>query len=136
MLRCSFCGRKAAYNRRYAGALLCDRCMVKSVERRFRHAVNEHKLISPGERVAVAVSGGKDSVTCMQLLANYCREKRCEIVAVTVDEGIKGYREESLPIARENAEALGVEHHVVSFKQAFGMTPRQYRLGHTAHSDN
>lgn len=120
MLKCSLCGRKAVYNRRYSGALLCDRCMTKSVERRFRHAINENKLISPGERVAVAVSGGKDSITCMHLLAHYCKEKRCELVAVTVDEGIKGYREESLPIARENAEELGVEHHIVSFRDAFG----------------
>lgn len=121
-MRCSFCGRRAVYNRRYAGTLLCDRCMVKSVERRFRRAMGEHRLVSPGERVAVAVSGGKDSVTCMHFLADYCARKNCELVAVTVDEGIKGYREKSLPIARENAELLGVEHFVVSFKQAFGAT--------------
>lgn len=122
MARCTFCGRRAAYNRRYAGVLLCDRCMIKSVERRFRRAVGRHRLVSPGERVAVAVSGGKDSVACMHLLAEYCRGKNCKLVAVTVDEGIKGYREESLPIAQENAEGLGVEHSVVSFKQAFGAT--------------
>jgi uncharacterized protein (TIGR00269 family) len=121
-LRCSFCGRRAVYNRRYAGTFLCDRCMIKSVERRFRRAMGEHRLVSPSERVAVAVSGGKDSVTCMHLLADYCSRKNCELVAVTVDEGIKGYREESLPIARENAGLLGVEHFIVSFKQAFGAT--------------
>lgn len=121
-MRCSFCGRRAVYNRRYAGTLLCDRCMVKSVERRFRRAMGEHRLVSPGERVAMAVSGGKDSVTCMHLLADYCSRKNCELVAVTVDEGIKGYREKSLPIARENAELLGVEHFIVSFRQAFGAT--------------
>jgi uncharacterized protein (TIGR00269 family) len=96
--------------------------MIKSVERRFRRAMGEHRLVSPGERVAVAVSGGKDSVTCMHLLNEYCARKNCELVAVTVDEGIKGYREESLPIARENAELLGIEHFVVSFKQVFGAT--------------
>jgi len=122
MLRCSFCGRRAVYHRRYAGVFLCDRCLIKSVERRFRRAINENKLILPGERVAVAVSGGKDSVTCMHLLHDYCRGKRCELVAITIDEGIKGYRDESLPIARENAEMLGVEHHVVSFREAFGAT--------------
>jgi len=122
VLRCSHCGRRAVYNQRYSGALLCDRCMIKSVERRFRHAVNENKLVSPGERVAVAVSGGKDSVACMHLLADYCRGKRCELVAITVDEGIRGYREESLPIAKENAEGLGIEHQVISFKEAFGAT--------------
>ncbi|MEM3421816.1 MAG: TIGR00269 family protein [Candidatus Hadarchaeum sp.] len=120
MLRCSFCGRRAVYHRRYAGVFLCDRCMIKSVERRFRRAISENKLVMPGERVAVAVSGGKDSVACLHLLHDYCRGRRCELVAITVDEGIKGYREQSLPVARENAEMLGVEYHVVSFKEVFG----------------
>ncbi|MGQ9788173.1 MAG: TIGR00269 family protein [Candidatus Hadarchaeaceae archaeon] len=122
MLRCSFCGRRAVYHRRYAGVFLCDRCMIKSVERRFRRAINQNKLVKTGERVAVAVSGGKDSVACLHLLHDYCRGKRGEMVAVTVDEGIKGYREESLPLARENAQILGVEHHLFSFKSVFGAT--------------
>ncbi len=79
-------------------------------------------MIKPGERVAVAVSGGKDSVVCMHLLAEYCRSKRCELVAITVDEGIAGYRNRGIPVARKNAEALGIEHRIVSFKESFGAT--------------
>ncbi len=122
MLKCTFCGRRAAYNRRYAGVLLCDRCLIKSVEKRFRRAIAEHKLLSPGERVAVAVSGGKDSIAAMHLLVEHCGRKNCELVAITIDEGIKGYRDQSLPIARENAKSLGIEHYVVSFKRTFGAT--------------
>ncbi len=122
MLKCTFCGRKAVYNRRYSGTLLCDRCLIKSVERRFRRAVAEHKLVSPNEKITVAVSGGKDSVVALHLIADYCKHKNCEVVAITVDEGIKGYRDHSLPVARENAEQLGLEHVVVSFKGAYGAT--------------
>lgn len=122
MSRCTLCGRKAVYDRRYAGVLLCDRCLIKSVEKRFRSAIAEHKLISPGERVAAAVSGGKDSIVCLHLLFEFCKRQNCELVAITIDEGIKGYRDESLPMAEENAELLGIEHFVVSFKEAFGAT--------------
>ena len=122
MLKCTFCGRKAVYNRRYAGTLLCDRCLIKSVERRFWRAVAEHKLIAPNEKIAVAVSGGKDSVVALHLIADYCKNKNCEVAAVTIDEGIKGYRNHSLPAARENAEELGLEHLIVSFKDAYGAT--------------
>lgn len=122
MLKCSLCGRRAVYDRHYAGVLLCDRCLMKSVEGRFRRTVAEHKLVSPGEKVAVAVSGGKDSVVCLHLLADYCRWRNCKLVAITIDEGIKGYRDQSLPVARKNAELLGVEHFIVSFRDAFGVT--------------
>lgn len=122
MLRCSFCGRRAVYNRRYAGVMLCDMCMIQSVERRFRRAIAKHKLISPGERVAVAVSGGKDSIVCLHLLAGYRSQRSRELAAITVDEGIRGYRDQSVPIARKNTKPLGVEHFVVSFKDAFGAT--------------
>ncbi|MEW6222610.1 MAG: TIGR00269 family protein [Candidatus Hadarchaeota archaeon] len=121
-MRCSFCGRRAAYSQRYAGLLLCDRCLAKSVERRFRRGIAEHSLISPGERIVLAVSGGKDSVACMHLLTEYCKRRGCRLLAVTIDEGIAGYRDESIEVALENAELLGVEHKVVSFKQAFGAT--------------
>jgi len=122
MLKCTFCGRRAVYDRRYAGTLLCDRCLTKSVERRFWRAVAEHKLIVPNEKIAVAVSGGKDSVVALHLIADYCKNKNCEVAAVTIDEGIKGYRDHSLPVARENAEKLGIEHVVVSFKKVYGAT--------------
>ena len=132
MLRCSFCGRRAVYDRRYAGAALCDRCLIKSVEKRFRRAIAEHKLVSPGERIAVAVSGGKDSVACLHLLAGYCSQRKSEVVSLTINEGIRGYRDHSLPIVEENAELLGVEHFVVSFKQAFGASlDRIVRLART-----
>jgi len=121
-MKCTFCGRRAVYNRRYAGTLLCDRCLTKSVERRFWRAVAEHKLIAPNEKIAIAVSGGKDSVVALHLIADYCKNKNCEVAAVTIDEGIKGYRDHSLPVARENAEELGVEYLIVSFKEAYGAT--------------
>ncbi|MEM2192153.1 MAG: TIGR00269 family protein [Candidatus Hadarchaeales archaeon] len=121
MLRCSLCGRRAVYHQRYSGIYLCDRCFVKGFERRFRRAVVKEHLVVPGEKIAVAVSGGKDSVTCMHLLAEYCKRKNCEMVAITVDEGIEGYREKSLEVARKNAELLGIEHHVISFEKEFGI---------------
>lgn len=50
------------------------------------------------------------------------RQPKSQLVAVTVDEGIKGYRDEALRIAAENCEKLNVEHSTVSFKELFGYT--------------
>ncbi|HEX2014559.1 MAG TPA: TIGR00269 family protein, partial [Nitrososphaera sp.] len=44
-----------------------------------------------------------------------------ELVAVTIDEGIKGYRDESLEIVKEFCSQLGVESKVLSYKSLFGV---------------
>jgi tRNA(Ile)-lysidine synthase TilS/MesJ len=38
-------------------------------------------------------------------------------LAITIDEGIAGYRDEAVRIAAENCKKLGVEHVVCSFKE-------------------
>ena len=73
--------------------------------------------------VAVALSGGKDSVTLLRIL--WKLERRfppARLVALTVDEGISGYRGEAISISREVCEELKIEHVVVSFEQLFGVT--------------
>ena len=80
-------------------------------------------MFSFDDRIAVAVSGGKDSISLLHILAKTEQSHpKSSLVAVTVDEGIKGYRDEALEIAAVNCRALGVEHHVVSFKRLFGFT--------------
>jgi len=78
-------------------------------------------MLGPTDKIMVAVSGGKDSLTLLHILSKI--EKAFPDVALcagTVDEGIEGYRGEALKIAEENCRKLGVEHAVVSFKELFG----------------
>lgn len=66
--------------------------------RQMRHltgkAIADFKMIEEGDRVAVAVSGGKDSLTMLLLLEELRRRApvRFEIMAVTVDSGYPGFR--------------------------------------------
>jgi uncharacterized protein (TIGR00269 family) len=80
-------------------------------------------MLEPNDTVVVAVSGGKDSVTLLRIL--WKLERRfppARLVALTVDEGISGYRDEAISISREACEELKIEHAVVSFEDLFGTT--------------
>ena len=75
------------------------------------------------DRIAVAVSGGKDSVSLLHILSRIEVDfPKTTLKAVTVDEGIKGYRDEAIKTARKNCNQLGIEHLTVSFKELFGYT--------------
>ena len=75
------------------------------------------------DHIAVAVSGGKDSLTLLNLLIKLeTHFPMSEITAISVDEGIKGYRDEALEIARKACEKLGVQQVVVSYRDLFGTT--------------
>jgi uncharacterized protein (TIGR00269 family) len=100
---------------------LCRKCFTESVEAKVRATIAEYKMFKFDDRIAVAVSGGKDSVSLLHILARMEREyPKVELVAVTVDEGIRGYRDEALRIAAENCRELGVEHQTVSFRELYG----------------
>ncbi len=128
---CSVCGeREAFFSRVYSGERLCRKCFCYSIEGKVRATVSRYRMLAFDDKVTVAVSGGKDSVALLHVLARLEREQpRARLVAVTVDEGIEGYRDEALEIAAVNAEKLGVEHFVVSFKELFGVTLDQIVAG-------
>ena len=122
-MKCKFCGREAVYFRPYSGEALCMKCFLDSVERKVRANISKYEMFEPDDRIAVAVSGGKDSLSLLYILDKIEREfPKSELIAITVNEGIKGYRNESIEIAIEFCRKLGVEHKVCNFKEFYGLT--------------
>jgi len=90
------------------------------------------------DKIAVAVSGGKDSISLLHILAKIERKHpKARLTAITVDEGIKGYRDEALRITAENCKKLDIEHVTISFKELFGYTFDQMirRLKRKSHEE-
>ncbi len=58
-----------------------------------RKAIDEHNLINEGDRIAVGISGGKDSLTLLYALAELRRfyPKHYDLCAVTVNLGFDGF---------------------------------------------
>lgn len=70
--------------------------------------------------MGVAVSGGKDSLSLLEVLHSLSSARGYELVALTVDEGVEGYREESIEHAEWLVKKLGVTHVVVSYEGLYG----------------
>lgn len=121
---CTVCKtRESFFQRKYSGERLCRKCFTQSIENKVRATITKYHMLKFDDRLAVAVSGGKDSLSLLHILAKLKRYRpKASLVAVTVDEGIKGYRDEALDIAAQNCQKLEIPHHVVSFKQLYGLT--------------
>lgn len=64
--------------------------MIQKLTGMVRRCVEDYAMISPGEKVAVGVSGGKDSLVLLRLLAELRKYPDCpfELIAVTIDMGL------------------------------------------------
>ena len=122
MTECSRCGGKPFYTRRYSGESLCADCFQDSIVEKTRRTISKYGMIGHGERVAVAVSGGKDSLSLLKVLFKLKESRDNQLVAISVDEGVAGYRDEALNHARALTEELGVEHLTISYKDLFGFS--------------
>jgi len=116
------CGKGAFFLRRQSGEALCRKCFIRSLERGVYRVVKKEKLFTPADRILVALSGGKDSVALAHILSKIEGPFGTEIFAVTIDEGVSGYRQEGIEIAKRTAEEAGLDHHIVTFKDAYGYT--------------
>jgi uncharacterized protein (TIGR00269 family) len=133
MVQCSKCGRAAVTYIRYNGSHLCSAHFQGFVERRVKRELRGQVDLDRAKNIAVAVSGGKDSLAALMLLHDILSLRRdVTLTAITVDEGIAGYRPEALDKAIRLSSALGVEHRVISFKEHVGSTMDSIseRLGH------
>lgn len=121
---CNICKRREAFFfRPYSGEKLCRKCFSKSIEDKVRATIAKYNMLEHDDRTAVAVSGGKDSLSLLHILAKIERNfPKASLVAVSVDEGIRGYRDKALEIAAEKCKELGIEHRTVSFKELYGYT--------------
>lgn len=80
---------------------------------KLRKGITKYKMIKDGDKIAVGVSGGKDSVTLLKLLAEYKKfsPERFGLIAVSVDLNFKDNPTDFAPISNL-CEQLGVEYYI------------------------
>ncbi|MDD3398697.1 MAG: TIGR00269 family protein [Candidatus Methanomethylophilaceae archaeon] len=119
-MKCSHCDSEAVTYIRYNGSHLCPSHFRRYVEKRVKKELRRQVELRHGDVISVAVSGGKDSMVTLHLLHHILKGKvDVEMHCISVDEGIAGYRPDSLLKVQALCDELDVPYHQVSFQELF-----------------
>jgi len=121
-MKCDKCENQAVYIRKYSGQKLCSHCFSNSIVKKTAKTISKYNMIKNNELVAVAVSGGKDSLALLKIIHKMASTHNFSIIVITIDEGIPGYRNEALEIVEKFCDESNVKHKIYSYKDLFELT--------------
>lgn len=110
-MRCTLCQHAAVS----LNPPLCKEHFVAAFEKRVTTFIRDEQLLSHEDHVCVAASGGKDSLTLLNIVA-----QQYTVTALLVDEGIRGYREHSRRKLEQFCAQRRIPLVVVEFSKAVG----------------
>lgn len=81
---------------------------MQKILSKMRKAIDDYEMIQDGDKIAVALSGGKDSVTLLYALKNLqiFYPKKFELIAITVNPGFDNF---DTTLLNKIADSVGVE---------------------------
>ncbi len=108
-MRCRKCPNRAVLGLPRHNSAFCGPCLTEFVRTQVQRAIKAQSMLSPDDRILVAVSGGKDSLTLWEILLKLGYHAD----ALYVDLGIPGYSERSRQkvdhFSHDVAEACGAK---------------------------
>ncbi len=84
---------------------------MKKILSAMRRGVQDYNMIAEGDKIAVGISGGKDSLALLCALANYRKfsDISFDIIGITIDMGFEGM---DFGPVKKLCEEIGVEYHI------------------------
>ena len=80
---------------------------MKHILSYMRRAIEDYDMIQDGDKIAVALSGGKDSITLLKALKSlqYFYPKKFELIAISVNPGFEFFDSNFL---KQSCEEIGI----------------------------
>lgn len=125
---CALCQRNRALILRPKNhQKLCRPCFLDVFETEIHHTITSTNLFQRGEKIAIGASGGKDSTVLASVLKtlNERYNYGVELILLSIDEGIKGYRDDSLETVKRNAVQYHMPLTIVGYDELYGWTMDQ-----------
>ncbi|EMD68089.1 hypothetical protein COCSADRAFT_79173 [Bipolaris sorokiniana ND90Pr] len=106
---------------------LCKMCFIAVFETEIHHTITTNSLFHCGEKVAIGASGGKDSTVLASVLKtlNERYDYGLDLILLSIDEGIKGYRDDSLETVKRNAQQYDMPLTILGYAELYGWTMDQ-----------
>ncbi|XP_054707966.1 cytoplasmic tRNA 2-thiolation protein 1-like [Uloborus diversus] len=124
-VNCSKCEtNRATVKRPKTGHAVCRECFFAVFEEEVHETITRGNLFQQGEYVAIAASGGKDSTVLAYVLKrlNERYNYGLRLVLLSIDEGITGYRDDSLESVKRNETDYGIPLKILSYNELYGWT--------------
>jgi uncharacterized protein (TIGR00269 family) len=115
-VKCRRCAAPAIIELRRHNAAFCSTCFVNHCHEQTRRAIHDYRMLEPGQRVLVAVSGGKDSLALWHLL----HELGYRADGLYLGLGIAEYSDESAARVRDFAARFGFQLHEIDLPTDVG----------------
>ncbi|KAK9762837.1 cytosolic thiouridylase subunit Ctu1 [Basidiobolus ranarum] len=122
---CVLCNKnRAVIKRPKTGQQICRECFYYVFETEIHNTITDNKLFKRGDRVAIGASGGKDSTVLAYVmkLLNERYDYGLELFLLSIDEGITGYRDDSLETVKRNQQQYDLPLKIVSYEQLYHWT--------------
>ncbi|KAG8182621.1 hypothetical protein JTE90_009984 [Oedothorax gibbosus] len=124
-VNCTKCEKSAAIVKRpKTGHAVCKDCFFYLFETEIHETITRGNLFKSGEYVAIAASGGKDSTVLAYIMKtlNDRHNYGLKLVLLSIDEGITGYRDDSLESVKRNEIDYGIPLKILSYEDLYGWT--------------
>lgn len=121
------CGKRAILKRPKTGDSLCKECFYVAFETEIHYTIKKSKLFERGDHVAIGASGGKDSTVLAHIMKtlNERYDYGLKLVLLSIDEGITGYRDDSLETVKRNRDQYEIPLKILSYQELYGWTMDQ-----------
>ena len=126
-MKCRKCSQKAIINMRQHKLALCKTHFPEWVHAQTQRTIEKYRMFGKQERILVAVSGGKDSLSLWDILWQLGYQADGLYIGLGIDDGIN-YSLKSQRLTEQFADQRQLNLQVVDFQQTYGETIIQISL--------